>query len=84
MKKNDKVFLVICDYVWDGEVDNTEIWVYANEDDAKAKVKYEADCDRHNWVNECVEEDDYQFHAWRDGESSYYHCDIYIDEKEVL
>ena len=84
MKKNDKVFLVICEIVWDGEPDGAEIWAYANEDDAKDKVLSLANEVRPDWVNECVNEDEYQFHAWRDGESSYYHCDIYIDEKEVL
>lgn len=78
-----KVFLVISDSTWDGE-NSADYWVYANEEDAKERLKYEADCARPDWVNECVSEDDHSFLAWREGESCYYHLHIYIDEKELL
>ena len=79
----DKVFIVVRDEVYDLERTPAR-WVYAKEEDAIAKVKEESDRVRADWANECLEEDDYHFSAWRNGEWSYYHCEIYYDEQEVL
>lgn len=80
----EKIYVVIKDERWDGETWDRVLGAYWNEDDAVARVKEEADKVRPDWVNESVEETERSFYAWRDGEYDLYHCEIYVEQTELI
>ena len=79
-----KIHLVHHKEFWDGENCSEPTIAFNNEEDAIAEVKRIADNVRSDWANECFEETDHSFSAWRDGEYNEYHCDIYIQHTELL
>lgn len=80
----EKIYVVLKTEVWDGENWDRVLGAYWNEDDAVARVKEVANNVRPDWADESVEETERSFSAWRDGEYSLYHCDIYIEQTELI
>ena len=79
-----KIYLVHHNEAWDGENCYDPTMAFKNEDDALAEIKWIANQVRADWANECVEETDHSFHAWREGEYDKYHCEIFIQYTELL
>ena len=75
-----KIHIVYHKEVWDGESNNEKPVAFKREEDALKLAKQIADNVRADWANECVEETDTSFSAWRDGEYDNYHCEVYVSE----
>lgn len=71
------IYLVHHEQVLDGATDN-ETFAYKKEEDALKIAKQLIDTIRADWANECVEENDDAFSAWREGQYNEFHCEVYV------
>lgn len=80
----EKIYIVLKTEKWDGETWDCVFGAYRNEEDAEKRVREEADKVRPDWEDDMISEDGVTFSAWRDEDYDQYHCEIYIEETELI
>ena len=80
----EKVWVVLKNEVWDGETWDMVIGAYRNESDAELALQYEKDNIFNDWKDEVIDEDSVKsFYAYRDGEYSQFHVNLYMEHVEL-
>lgn len=76
----EKIYIVYHKSMWDGENYSDTPMGFKKEKDALSYFNKKVQNERADWANECVEETERSFSAWREGEYNDYHCEIYVSE----